>query len=159
MKRNPTVTLTATFFGVAAAEIAFHWLLGRDIFPTILSAYLSPDYPSRKQLFEGIVDSLVPAAVLGWTAGWVGFCRWSLRAVAIAAVSLATLTVAMQPSYGYLIGWNRFFVGARDPKSAFLHWPYLYDIFTTSLVCLLFAYASYRGRHELARTKSQSAPQ
>jgi hypothetical protein len=90
-------------FMISVAVIAFeataHWLLGRGSFPTLLAVYLAADNPSGKHFFAGVFDNALPAAVLGYVAGWTGYPRWSPRKVFVVVILLACLVAGLEPLY------------------------------------------------------------
>ena len=124
----------------------------------LLAIYLYTD-ASGKHFLAGMVANQVPAAILGWIGGWVGFPGWSLRKLTVVAVALAIFVAALTPVYSALLGPQRFAIVWGAPKTmlqaALFH---LYDVFTACIPCLFFANLAYRGRRELARSRSKSLP-
>lgn len=144
---------------VAAIEIGFHWLLSRGTFSTLSAIYLPSNYTRTRDDFAGVVDNLSPAAVLGLISGWVAFPRWSLRKLAVVAIALAIFVAALEPFYWAIIGWHHYY-GVQEPKNlrqTLALFP-LFDFFTAYIPCMLFATMIYRGRRELARSRSKSLP-
>ena len=160
MRRNVGLILFAAAVFVAVIEVGFHWLLSRNPSSTLTAIYLPSNYTTSRDDFAGLVDNLVPAAILGFTSGWVAFSRWSLRKLALAAVGVAVFVAALEPSYWALLGWHHYY-GVHEPKNlhqALALFPLL-DLCTAYIVCLFFANVAYRGRRELARDKkSRSMP-
>jgi len=158
MKRNPALTVIVAATAVATLEIALHWLLGRGQAPSLLGIYLDRG-SSGKAFNSGVLDNLIPAAVLGWFAGWAAFPRWSPRKVAVVAVALATFVAALEPLYGILIGMRLYAVVWGSPstflQAALFH---LYDVLTALLPGGFFAYMAYGGRRDLSRSKAKSLP-
>jgi hypothetical protein len=146
---------------VGAFEIALHWVLGQDLFPSLTAIYLRTEFPSGKQFFGGTLDNTMPAAVLGWIVGWVCSFVWPWRKVAFVCIGPAVFIALLQPWYGYLIGWHRFFPRAGNAEEAFRLWHYTYlsCTFTAYLICLFFAKLAYDGRRKLARSKSNGGSQ
>ena len=148
MKIKTVVIIICAAAIVGAFEIALHWVLGKDVFPSLTAIYLY--IPSGKQTSSGMytLDNIMPAAVLGWTVGWFGSFVWSWRKVAFVCIGPAVLIAVLQPWYGYLVGCYRFFPHAGNPEEAFRlwHYLYLYCTFTAYIVCLFFAKLAYDGR-------------
>jgi hypothetical protein len=153
LKISPGATIVGGAAIVGAVEIAVHWLLGLNVFPSLTAVYLHTNFPSGKQFFGGTLDNTVPAIVLGWTVGWVGSAVWSWRKVAFVCIGTAAFIALLQPWYGYFIGWQRFFARAGNAEEAFRLWHYfyLYCTFTAYIVCLFFAKVAYDGRRARSR--------
>ncbi len=153
MRISPGVTIVGGAVIVGVVEIALHWLLGRDVFPSFTAVYFHTDFPSGRQSFTGVLDNILPAVVLGWTVGWVGSLGWSWRKVAFVCIGTAIFIALLQPWYGYIIGWPRF-TGAGNPEEAFRHWPYFQGTLMAYMLCLFFAKVAYDGRRARARSQS-----
>ena len=98
-----------------------------------------------------MVDSLLPAAILGLVSGWVAFPRWSLLKLSLVAVAIAAFVAALEPSYGAIVGWHCY--GLHEPMDhprALGLFPVL-DFCTAYVVSCFFADIAYRGRRTSAR--------
>src|SRR5260370_15227486 len=156
MRRSPALTVIVVATAVAALEIALNWWLGRGNAPSLLRVYLDRG-SSGKAFNSGVLDNLIPAVVLGWTAGWAGFPRWSSRKVAAVAVAVAIFVAALEPLYGILIGKRLYSLVWGSPstllRATLFH---LYDVFTALLPGGFFAYMAYGGRRDFSRSKSKN---
>jgi hypothetical protein len=154
MKRTGWVLVLGALVAVTSLEIVFHWLLGRGEFPALLAVYLDRGR-SGKAFNAGLLDNQVPAALIGWIAGWVGYSRWSPRTLAAVAVGLALFVAALVPVYRVLIGPEHFAIVWGAPKSLGERLSsHFYDVFTALLAGGAFLYGGYVFRRDLKRPKS-----
>lgn len=146
--------IVGTLVIVAGIEIAFHWLLGRADFPALLGVYLARG-ASGKAFNAFMVDNLIPAALVGWTCGWVGYSRWSPRALVGITVGIAIFVAGLMPVYRVLIGPDHFSIvwGATKSHGELVS-SHLYDVFTAFLSAGAFAHGGYVFRRDWKRSKS-----
>jgi hypothetical protein len=159
LRRNPWAVIALSAISIAAAETSFHWLLSRSPSSTLTAIYLPSNYTTSRDDFAGVVDTLLPAVVLGLAIGWAAFPRWSVVKVTWILVGGAAFVAALEPLYWALIGWNHYY-GVHKPTSlheALALFPLL-DFCMAYGACWFFANLVYRGRRELARSKSKSLP-
>lgn len=158
MKKSPSLLVILTSVAVIAFEAAAHWLLGRGSSPTLLAVYLTADSPSGKHFFAGVFDNTLPAAILGYVAGWAGYPRWSPRKVFVVAILLSCLVAGLEPLYRVLLGPHNHAIVWGSPKSpvedALFH---LYDVFTAFLMVGFFSYGGYGGHRALVDKRSPDA--
>jgi hypothetical protein len=158
MKRSPYVLVLIISIAVVAFEAAVHWLLSGGRFPTLLAVYLTADSPSEKHFFAGVLDNQLPAAVLGYVAGWAGYPRWSPRKVFVVVVLLSCLVAGLEPIYRVLLGPQNHAIVWGSPnslvESALSH---LYDVFTAFVIGGVFSYGGYGGHRALATKKPSNA--
>lgn len=146
MKHNGWLLLITATLLVAACEIVFHWLLGRGVFPSLLAFYLYVDPQSGKASFAWDVINTAPAAVLGFTNGWVGYRRWSARTLCLTTLILAVFVATLTRVYGLLIGHRRF---------ATVGGSWTYNLFTSLAVAGFFTLGAYVFRRDWKRSKPQ----
>jgi hypothetical protein len=159
VRRSPGAVIVLSAILIAGVEIGFHWLLSRSPSSTLTAIYLPSNYRTSRDDFAGLVDNLLPAAILGLATGWVAFPRWSLVRLLWVSVGVAAFVAALEPLYWALIGWNHY-RGVREPANlheALALFPW-FDFCTAYIPCLLFANMTYRGRRELARRKPMNFP-
>jgi len=151
------VLVLLTSIAVIALQAATHWLLGRGNFPTLLAVYLTGGN-SGKHFFAGVFDNSMPAAVLGFVAGWAGYPRWSPRKVFAVVVLLSCLVAALIPLYRVLLGPQNHAIVWGSPtglvQESLFH---LYDVFTAFLIGGVFAYMGYGGRRASVNKKPPTA--
>ena len=156
MKRRPSLLIFATAAAVLAFEAAVHWLLGRGTFPTLLAVYLTGG-SSGKHFFAGVLDNLLPAAVLGFANGWAGYPHRSPRKVSLLMFGLAIFTASLEWVYRALVGAQNYAIVWGSPTSnvgaALFH---SYDVFTAFLTGGFFSYVAYGGRRASAQAKTTS---
>lgn len=155
MKSSGWPLILGAWLGVAGLEIAFHWLLGTGRSPTLLAIYLDRGN-SGKAFNAGIVDNQVPAVILGWISGWVGYSRWSLRTLGFVAIGTAISVAALVPLYRLLVGPGYFAIVWGAPRSLGEQLSsHAYDVFTAFLAGGAFTYGGYVFRRDWKGTKRE----
>lgn len=152
MERNSSWWLLPAMFLVAACEITLHWLMARNVFPTLMAVYLYTD-PIGRNLYAGFVDNLFPAVILGSVNGWVGFPKWSRRRLAIFVFFLATFVEGVRIVDGALIGWHRFRFVWGSVKS--VQGAVIGDLIFTLLVLAAFTFGAYGFCREWKKRQGQ----
>jgi len=156
MKLDGGLWLAGAMMAVGGGEILFHWLLGRQVFPSLLAIYLSAD-AGGKYFFGGVVDNVAPAIVLGWVNGWVGYPRWSVHKLCATTFMLAVFVVALMQLYGSLIGPENFATVWGSPQSGLENsFPYVFRLASAFLVAGVFTRAGYFFRQDWKARKSIS---
>lgn len=156
MKRRAWLLILGALLTVVSLEIAFHWLLGRGEFPMLLAIYLDRG-KSGKAFNAGVVDNQVPAALVGWMVGWVGYSRSSPRMIAALTLGLAVSIAALVPVYRVLVGPEHFAIVWGTPKSFSEELSsHIYDVFTALVGGGAFAYGGYAFRRDWKRSKSNT---
>ena len=158
MRKSPSVLVLVTLIAVIAFEAVAHWLLGRGSVPTLLAIYLTTEIPSGKHFVAGTFDNQLPAAILGYVAGWVGYPRWSPRKVFVVVVLLSCLVAGLEPLYRVLLGPQNHAVVWGSPNSLVESvLSHLYDVFTALVIGGVFSYGGYGGHRALAAKKAPNA--
>ena len=151
MRRQPWLIIAAVVT-VASIEVCFHWLVSRNQSATLSAVYLPSNYVTSRADLTGLVDTVIPAASLGFVSGWVVFPNWSLRRLNFLTVGLALIVAALELFYWKIVGWHHYH-GVHQPQNVIevvLQFPF-WDFVTALVVCLFFANLVYRGRRELER--------
>jgi hypothetical protein len=148
VKNTDTVWIIVAMLAVAWGEILFHWLLGRQMFPSLLAVYLSTD-AGGKYFLGGVVDNIAPAAVLGCVNGWAGFPLRSVGKLLVTTVVLAGFVVALMPICSVLVGQEHFGMIWGSAKSGFgLGFSSVFRFLSALLVTGFFTRAAYVFRRD-----------
>jgi hypothetical protein len=133
---------------VAAIEIGLHWLLGHGDNPRLRGVYLYSHDSGGKAFVAYAVDNIIPAFLLGWVNGWVGFPGWSVRKFIVTTVAIAMLVDALVPVYKILIGPEFAVVWGRSSAAADVVGHYIYSFVTAFMIAGFFSHGAYVFRRD-----------
>jgi hypothetical protein len=153
MKRGGGLMLLVALVTIGASEAVFHWLLARDSFAPLLGVYLCPD-AGGKYFYAGIVDNIVPAAILGSVNGWLGYPRWSIARLCIGALGIAVFVAEMTRLYAAFIGPARSALVYGSPNGAPEN--VLFRVLSAFFIAGVFTYGAYGFRREWKPRRSTS---
>jgi len=157
MTRNGGISIVMAMAAVAALECFFHWLAGQPSCTPLRAVLLCEDAGGRR-FFAGMIDTVVPAVVLGLANGWVASPRWSSAKMHVNVVLIAMFVVAMLPFYGALsgAGYLDSVWGLRPEKEWHLS-GYVFPFFSALLPAFWGSTTTYLGRRRLELERQQRA--
>jgi len=144
------VLVIGTMLVVGMLEVAFHWLLLRESFAPLLAVYLSTD-AGGKYFYAGVVDSTLPAIVLGSVNGWAGYPKWSIFRLGAMAFLIAICVAEMTSVYAAVIGPGAAAIVYGSLKGA--PGNVLFRVLSSFFVAGIFTYGAYVFRRDWKRGK------
>lgn len=156
LPREPLAGIALAAVAIGCFEVLAHWLLGRNPASLPFQLYFLHEPPSGHTIFQGVLDQVLPATILGCLLGWEGFCKWSPRRLAASVLCLALYLNALESIYRLVIGPRTYDINFGTATTSVIG----ISIYPSELVVILpvlgvFTYGAYVFRRDWKRRSRQ----